>query len=549
MFHVKPFVGFIRRRLQSVNDGFSQRFKYNTSDALLILSVLVIASCGLAYELIAGALASYVLGDSVLQFSTVIGTYLFAMGIGSHLSQYVPERRLLQRFIDIELLVGLLGGLSGIVLFVGFAWLPEFKALLYALVLVIGTLVGMEIPLVMRILNRRGQAFEQLVSRVLTFDYLGALVVSLLFPIVLAPLLGLARSAVLFGIANVLVAGWTTLHFYRNDNDNNDANEQDVRKYLLIRVVIVLATLCLAMIFADRLVQLSEQKRFRAPIIYAASSPYQRLVVTKRHRHLQLFLNGNLQFSTRDEHRYHEALVHPVMQTQSQQVSAMRPTISVLILGGGDGMAAREVLKYDRVSDITLVDLDKKITDVFTHEPRFSTLNHGALSDKKVRVINQDAYQWLEKRAGDRLFDVVIIDLPDPSQYSLAKLYSVSMYRLVKMHLAAGGHVVVQATSPYYAPQSFWSINETLKAAGFATTPYHAYVPSFGEWGFIVARSPQAGQFQPPAHYDKPMRFLSPAVSAAMFDFPPDMARPEVQANTLDKQPLVRYYQEDWRDE
>ncbi len=517
-------------------------FKNNTSDALLILSVLIIASCGLAYELIAGALASYVLGDSVLQFSTVIGTYLFAMGIGSHLSQYVSERRLLQRFIDIELLVGLIGGLSGIALFLGFAWLPEFKALLYAVVLAIGLLVGMEIPLVMRILHARDQVFEQLISRVLTFDYLGALLVSLLFPLVFAPLLGLARSAVLFGIANVMVAAWTTWHFF-------PPAQARIRRRLLQRIGGVSLALVLAMIYADQLVQLSEQKRFNATIVYATSSPYQRLVVTKRHHYLQLFLNGNLQFSTRDEYRYHEALVHPVMQQQKNQLSAMHPRIRVLILGGGDGMAAREVLRYEAVSDITLVDLDKTMTNVFSHEPRFTALNQHALTHTKMTVINDDAYQWLEKRAGAQLFDVIIIDLPDPSQYSLAKLYSVSMYGLVKQHLTAAGQVVVQATSPYYAPQSFWSINKTLERAGFATTPYHAYVPSFGEWGFIVGQVAHVGAFVPPKHYDLSLRFLSPAVSATMFTFPPDMSAPAVLPNTLDKQPLVRYYQEDWRDE
>ena len=105
-------------------------FKRLQTDSLLVLSVFIVASCGLAYELIAGALASYVLGDSVLQFSTIIGTYLFAMGIGSHLSKYVPEEKVLQRFIGIEILVGLVGGLSAIALFLAFAWLPTFKAIL-----------------------------------------------------------------------------------------------------------------------------------------------------------------------------------------------------------------------------------------------------------------------------------------------------------------------------------------------------------------------------------------------------------------------------------
>ena len=173
----------------------------------LIVSVFVVASCGLAYELIMAALASYLLGDSILQFSSIIGLYLFAMGIGAHLTKYIKDEDTLRRFIEIELLVGVIGGISALALFVAFGLAAApFRTLLYALVLVVGTVVGMEIPLVMRVLNREEADFKELVSKVLTFDYLGALAVSLLFPLVLAPRLGMARSALLFGILNAAVA-------------------------------------------------------------------------------------------------------------------------------------------------------------------------------------------------------------------------------------------------------------------------------------------------------------------------------------------------------
>lgn len=182
---------------------------------ILILSVFVVASCGLAYELIAGALSSYLLGDSILQFSTIIGCYLFAMGVGAHFSKFVKEEDVLSRFVDIELAVGLIGGLSAALLFMTFSWMSApFRILLYVLVFMIGALVGMEVPLVMRALNARDTAFNELVSRVLTFDYLGALAVSLLFPLVLAPYLGLARTGFLFGMLNVAVAFWT-IHVFR----------------------------------------------------------------------------------------------------------------------------------------------------------------------------------------------------------------------------------------------------------------------------------------------------------------------------------------------
>ena len=189
-------------------------------EVLLLVSVFVVAACGLVYELAAGALASYLLGDSVLQFSTIIGTYLFAMGLGSWLSRYV-ERQLVAQFLKIELLVGLIGGLMPAALFLAHSLLPPgqqaaFRVLLYGLVLLVGALVGLEIPLVMRILKkqfRHRYALRDLVSQVLTFDYLGALVVALAFPLLLVPHLGLVRTGLFFGLLNVAVAIWALVLF------------------------------------------------------------------------------------------------------------------------------------------------------------------------------------------------------------------------------------------------------------------------------------------------------------------------------------------------
>jgi len=145
--------------------------------AAFFVSVLLIAACGLIYELIAGTLASYLLGDSVLQFSTVIGSYLFAMGIGSFLSRFLG-RGLVAQFVSIELLVGLIGGFSSTILFLAFAYTQSFRLLLYGLVLVIGVLVGLEIPLLMRILKGRFQ-FRDLVAHVLENAMLNGCVIRL----------------------------------------------------------------------------------------------------------------------------------------------------------------------------------------------------------------------------------------------------------------------------------------------------------------------------------------------------------------------------------
>lgn len=494
----------------------------------LIVSVFVVASCGLAYELIMAALASYLLGDSILQFSSIIGVYMFAMGIGAHLTRYISDRDALSRFIDIEILVGIVGGVSALLLFVlfGFSAAP-FRSVLYGLVLIIGIITGMELPLVMRVLNLREVEFKEVVSRVLTFDYLGALAVSLLFPLILAPKLGMARSALLFGILNTAVALLTARLF-----------KHELPRYqrLRMRGNIVLLVLLLFFCYANHITNKAEQHYFGDPVVFSTASPYQRLVITKWHNDTRLFLNGNLQFSSVDEARYHEALVLPVME-QNPQASR------ILILGGGDGLAAREVLKYPQVSQITLVDLDASMTRVFRTSAALRELNQNSLNHPKLRIINADAAQWLQHN--QEKFDVVIIDFPDPSNFSLGKLYSVPMYRMVARHLNPHGNLVVQSTSPYFAPNAFWCIVNTLEAAGLKTLPFHVYVPSFGEWGYVMAN--QTGKFLIPDHYRVPTRYLDAETTREMFVFPKDMQRRAVEPNHLNTQKLVEYFEADWR--
>jgi spermidine synthase len=491
----------------------------------LLASVFIIASCGLAYELIAAALSSYLIGDSVTQFSTVIGVYLFAMGVGSFLSRYI-EKGLVLRFIQIELLVAVLGGFSALALFLVFAWLEgPFRFALYAIVLLVGVLVGLEIPIVMRIL-RQHIPFRDLVAQVLTFDYLGALAVSLAFPLLLAPQLGLVRSGLMFGIMNALVAVWAVWLFRRDIIE---------KKWLNAQCAVVLVALTGGFAYAEKLTQFAEQQLYTENIIYAGSSPYQRIVLTRWRDDIRLYLNHNLQFSSRDEYRYHEAMVHPALQ-------ALPRARKVLILGGGDGLAAREVLRYSGVESIVLVDLDPEVTRLFSSSPVLRALNRDALKSGRVKIFNEDALQWLERNA--ETFDFIVVDFPDPSNYSLGKLYTSVFYRLLARHLAPDGLAVIQSTSPLYARQSFWCVVTTIESADLIATPYHTLVPSFGEWGFIIAgRRP----FTPPASYELEHRFLTPEVTRAMFVFPRDMDRIPAEVNHLNNQILVRYFEREWR--
>jgi spermidine synthase len=498
---------------------------------LLFLNVIIIATCGLIYELLAGTLASYVLGDSVMQFSLIIGIYLSAMGVGSWLSGFL-DKDLAKRFLEVELAVAVIGGFSAPLLFLTFANVSYFNLILYSTVFGIGTLVGLEIPLLMRILKDELD-FKQLVARVLALDYVGALVASLLFPIFLVPRLGLNRTSLLFGMLNASVAIWGTW-LLEDLIKKRDAN------LLRIKGFVIIILLLIAFIKADSLTTLAEDALFTDNIIYAKSSPYQRIVVTKGKTGYALFLNGNLQFNSFDEYRYHEALVHPAFAAGANPKR-------VLVLGGGDGLAVREILKYPSVENVTLVDLDPLMTGLSNNLPVLAELNKNSLADSRVSVVNADAFVWLDD---DRIepFDVAIVDFPDPNNFALGKLYTTRFYNLLKAKLKPDAAIVVQTTSPLIARNSFWCIIKTMETAGFVVKPYQTTVPSFGVWGFALAKLQPFDAPQKPVENIE-LKFLNNNSFASMFEFSTDTSLPneEIEINRLDNQALVRYYETEWR--
>ncbi|HMY03140.1 MAG TPA: polyamine aminopropyltransferase [Candidatus Obscuribacter sp.] len=489
----------------------------------LLITAFVISTCGLVYELIAGTIASYLLGDSVTQFSTVIGVYLFSMGVGSYLSRFVVKN-VIATFIRVELLVGLVGGISASLLFLLFEHVENFRILLYSLVSIIGILIGLEVPLLMRILQDKLE-FKDLVSQVFTFDYVGALLASLLFPLVLVPYLGLVRVSFLFGLFNVLVAFWSIRLF---------KNELKSSTFLNTMAVVLVLALTGGFAFSEKIMTVAETSTFPDPIIFSTSTPYQRIVITGNGKDIRLFLNGNLQFSTRDEYRYHEALVHPGM-------AALPQASDILVLGGGDGMAVRELLKYPQVKSIQLVDLDQKMTQLFTEQEILTRINKHSLKDARVKVLNGDAFVWLRKN--DRKYDFIVVDFPDPSNFSLGKLYSDTFYKTLKKSLKPNGLVVIQSTSPYFAKNSYWCVVNTLKASGFYTTPYHAYVPAFGDWGYVIASQTP---FCPGRNYAPGLTYLSPESFNAMLEFPRDMLPTKTAVNRLNNQELVHLFEAEW---
>jgi len=492
-------------------------------EVALLFGTFLIAICGLIYELLNGTISSYLLGDSIYHFSLVIGLFMSSMGIGSWLSRFIEEQ-LERAFVRLQITISIVGGFSSFILFYAFAYIDNYDAFLYLITILLGTMLGIEIPLIIRIL-KESFSLKTNISNVFTVDYIGALFASILFPLVLVPKLGLMQTSFLFGMINLFVGAMAWYIFREILN----------RRYS-IYLITTLTILVVGFWQSTNLTDMIENRLYRNKIIYKEQTPYQKIVVTATKGRVQLYINGAIQFDTIDEYRYHESLVHPVMlSTRNHE--------NVLIVGGGDGMAIREVLKYKDVKNITLVDLDPAMTTLFRDHPTLSKLNDHSFNNPKVTVVNQDAWKFIEQ--SNVLYNVIIIDLPDPNNVSLSKLYSQTFYHIVKRQLSKDGAMVTQASSPMYTHKAFWSIEKSIESVGLKTLPYHTYIPSFGEWGFVLAsrfKSKLDG-----SKLAKDLKYIDSEVLKKMTLFAPDISKIEVEGNTLSQHRLIEYYNEGWK--
>lgn len=494
-----------------------------TKEITLLFGTFLIAICGLIYQLLESTLSSYLLGDSIYHFSLVIGLFISSMGIGAWLSRFI-EKNLERAFVQLQLTIAILGGFSVFTLFFAFAYINNYDAFLYLITISLGAMLGIEIPLIIRIL-KENFSLKTNISNVFTVDYIGALFASLLFPLVLVPKLGLMQTSFLFGMINLFV-GAMAWYIFRTL----------LGKRYVIYLLAVLLILLTGFWKSAELTTIIENKLYKNNIIYSKQTKYQKIVVTANNGRVQFYINGAIQFDSIDEHRYHESLVHPAMMSAKAHEN-------ILIIGGGDGMALREVLKYDDVTNITLVDLDPDITTLFKENRELSRLNNHAYSSDKVTVINQDAWKFIEK--AEILFDVIILDLPDPNNISLSRLYSQTFYQLLKRQLSKSGVIVTQATSPLFTHRAFWSIKKTMENTNLYANAYHTYIPSFGEWGFVLG-----GNF--PIDFEKlqplkGLKYLDKEVMKRVTIFAPDIAEVEVEGNRLSTHRLIEYYNEGWK--
>ena len=495
---------------------------------ILLLSVFIVGFCTIIYELLIGSVSSYFLGDSIKQFSLVIGLTMTAMGLGTLLSRII-NKDLIYYFILIEILLAIIGGLCVPILYYAYTIEAVYYPVMILLILAIGSLIGLEIPLLTRIMEKYYD-LKNNISNVLSLDYLGAFIATIVFPFILLPILGVFESSVFAGFLNLVVA--IINFFWFKDKILR-------KKSAKLRFFIILIFLLLSGLFicSKEIVKNWENNIFEDRVIFSKQTPYQKLVMTKNKEDIRLFIDGNVQFSSIDEYRYHEMLVHIPMSLASQREN-------ILILGGGDGLAAREVLKYDDVKSVTVVDLDKEMTDLAKTNKHFLKLNQNSFNNKKVMIFNEDAFKFLEKT--QNFYDIIIVDLPDPNNSSLARLYSTEFYKLIRNKLSANGITVTQATSPFFSAEAFWCILESIRKAGFKSVKgYHTYVPSFGDWGFVISSNNTISIER--INIQIPVKYIDNELAKNSFKIEKDVHRKDIEPSTLDRPKILDYYLKGWR--
>jgi len=462
---------------------------------------------GLVNEYILATMSSYILGNSIEQFSIIIAAMMLMMGISGWVQQNIADDKLFNRFVSVEVLMAILGSFAPIAIYTAFGLLQDhFLLVHYFFILSIGFLIGFEIPIVMRIIHLYGFDIKHNLKAVYAMDYLGAFVGAIIWVKFLLHNFPLTEISFIVSGFNFLVASLTIVYFFQQ------------KLFTRRSVLLLIGVTSIALIYGysqnrDWGIYM-EQKFYDDPIVARVTSKYQHLVLTENKKldDIRLYINGNTQFSSLDEARYHELLVHPVMNlTKKQQ--------NVLILGGGDGLALREVLKFKQVKQVTLVDLDPEMVRFASSNPHLVKLNQGAFSDARVLTPESSALtdidvkgvyfdtgaqnsktEWVAQVDVYHLdadlfiaqlhplkWDVVIIDFPDPSSIELSKLYSREFYRKLKHLLAEDAMLAVQSTSPYHAKEAFVTILKTIESAGYNVIPYHQNIPSFGDWGYNLA--------------------------------------------------------------
>ncbi|MFC1670657.1 polyamine aminopropyltransferase [Spirochaetota bacterium] len=498
----------------------------STEQRMLLFSVFILSLCGIIYELVLGSLSTYLLGNPVQQYSITIGIFLSSMGVGSYLSKFITKD-ILKKFITIEIILGFVGGISVLVLSFLFSFSASYYVLNIFFLFMIGTLVGLEIPIITRILKRYG-SLKDIIANVLTFDYIGGLIGSLLFPLILFPFIGRLLTSILIGGLNIIVAIVVIIKIDYSGKRRGD----------LLYPILALILLAALAFNSDTITNIFQKRLYYDDIVFSKRSKFQQIVLTRNGSDFRLYLDGSIQFSTNDEYRYHEMLVFPALSLNKNK------NREVLILGAGDGLAMREILKSGDVKGVTLVELDPEITNLAKENSSLRMINGNSLANKKVKVIIGDAYKYLLDNK--KKYDVIIADFPDPHGETISKLYTFEFFMLIKHSLKSDGIFATQSTSPLFATEAFWCIHNTLKKAFRFVIPYHVFIPSFGDWGFNIASRNSLSVKRMNSNI-KGLKYFSKKAFKSSLHFPSDSYVKTTKINTFNKPVLYNYYLKGWK--
>jgi spermidine synthase len=499
---------------------------------VLKLALFATGLSGIVAEYILSTLATYFIGDSATQWSLIVSVMLFSMGLGSRFSKYF-EKNLLIKFITIEFTLSILVSFASLFAYSAAGYTEYVGFVIYGLSILIGILIGLEIPLVIR-LNEEFESLRINVASVMEKDYLGSLVGGLFFAFVGLPILGLTYTPFILGMVNFVVA--ILLFLVVKEGIKNRA-----KSIITIAGIAVLALISTGAYYAKPIVLEGEQTRYKDKVVFAKESKYQRIVLTQWKNEYWLYINGNQQLCTIDEDKYHEPLIHPAL-------NIIKERKHILVLGGGDGCAVREILKYPDVEKITLVDLDSVMTNLGKYNPILRDLNEDAFHHPKLQIINADAFNFLE--TGEEFYDAIIVDLPDPRSIELNRLYTLQFYQLCKLKLKQHGVLLTQAGSPYYATKAFLCIEKTMAAAGFTTQKMHNQVITLGEWGWVIGLKswPKEKNLKSALEqmsFNIPTQWLNQDAMLMMCNFGKNIYEPiqdSIAINQIQNPALYRYY-------
>lgn len=492
---------------------------------ILSFSVFIAGLCSIIYELLISATATYFLGDGIKQFSILIGIYLFSMGIGAYFSKFLKEKPI-SFFVKVEFLLGLIGGISVPLIYFLFVTVSSFALQFYCLgiMFIIGLLTGMEVPLLT--FGNKENDYENNLSNILSLDYIGGLIATLIFPFILLPFIGLFYSSLLFGATNIILGLWLNFKLLKRNS---------FLTYFGVTALLILIGLSF---YAGSLLKIWDEKIYKQPIVKNIQTPFQKIVLTKNEKNndVRLYLNRAIQFSSKDEYRYHELLVHVPL-------SMHKNPKNVLVLGGGENLASREILKHESITNIDVVDIDSTIFHLAKTDPLLLKINQGASKNKKVNLITDDAFIYLKNNF--KLYDIIISDLPDPSNDALARLYSKQFFLLIKRSLKKDGVFVSQSGEIYFSNKTFSCIKNTVNEVFDNTTTYHTYIPSFGDWGFTLAYNNEA-QINKDYKLPENLKFLNQFEFEKAFVFPNDIKILPTKINTIDNPVILDYFLEEW---